>query len=73
MNTQLYKIAESFRHAIEHARQDFNNKKYPYFQHFPIGACGDICLSKEAKLNISIYYVKGYYYINGDLYNTRMA
>ena len=74
MNTQLYKIAESFRRAIELAQQDSNNNKYPYFQLFPTGTCGDKCymlakyLSEETKLNISIYYIEGDYYINEDLY-----
>ena len=74
MNTQLYKIAESFRRAIEHAQQDPKNMKMTYFQHFPTGTCGNTCymlakyLSGETKLNISIYYVEGYYYINGDFY-----
>lgn len=74
MNTQLYKIAESFRRTIELAQQDSKNMKIPYFQHFPTRTCDDTCymsakyLSGETKLNISIYYVEGYYYINGDFY-----
>ena len=75
MNNQLYQIAPKFRDAIEHVQQDPNNMKILYFQHFPIGTCGDTCymlakyLSKEAKLNISIYYVDGdYNCIRGDLY-----
>lgn len=76
MNTQLYKIAESFRRAIELAGHDPNNNNINncYFKHFPTGTCDDTCymlakyLSGETKLNISIYYVQGDYYINGDFY-----
>ncbi len=79
MNTQLYKIAESFRRAIEHARQDSNNKKYPYFQLFPIGTCGDTCymlpkyFSENTELNIPVYYIEGDYHIDGDFCTTLVS
>lgn len=74
MNTQLYKIAESFRRTIELAQQDSKNMKIPYFQHFPTRTCDDTCymsakyLSEETELNISIYYVEGNYYVDRNLY-----
>ena len=63
MIRQLYEIAKNFRDAIEHAQQDPNNKKIPYFQLFPTGACGETCymlakyLFEETELNISIDYI----------------